>query len=256
MFRTNPSCSWRIAAAAILSFVVAASVDELRAEAFAFTSFATTPSRASNLLTGARPIPTPTSSSSSSRLQFFSGYEMGGVDAVNNNNNNKKNKSKSKDKGADSSDERSPSNVETEDPLFYVALVTKMVIILAIKTAKDVINYPPNLLDQYNRNQQIRNQEIAADLIVKTVDVAPVALLAAEEIAQGSTSTVTPSRDTSSDISIPLPLELTKTNPFILFAKLIGVLAYKTLHDSIYYPALWINDSLHPPRNDDNYNYY
>jgi len=254
MFLTSinhQASSCRITVFAVLFFVAASR--NLGVDAFAFAS---NPSPSLSLLTGARPS-TAHTSSSSTQLQFFAGYEMGGTDAVNNKDNNRK--------------EESSSTNETEDPLFVLSLVTKMVIILIIKTAKDVINYPPNLLDQYNRNQQVRNQEIATDL--QTEDIASyshndnentpvtvtVTLMAAEESAQESiitTSTTSTSDTCSSDTYTTLPLELTKTNPFILLAKFVGVLTYKTLHDSIYYPALWINNSLNPPPNDDSYNYY
>mmetsp|Transcript_36044 Transcript_36044/g.87114 ORF Transcript_36044/g.87114 Transcript_36044/m.87114 type:complete len:257 (+) Transcript_36044:160-930(+) len=205
--------------------------------------------------------PFQSNSNSNSQLNFFSGYEMGGTDAVNDHD----------DETEKASSSSSSSLDESEDPLFFASLVTKAIIILIIKTAKDIVNYPPNLLDEYNRYQQMRNQEIAntAELEYKPEEfmmsqqkqeqeddsenptLAMASVTAKEEEPTAALLSSLPSS------SETLPIELTRTNPFILLAKFLGVLTYKTMHDAIYYPALWINDYLHPPRNnDDDYYYY
>jgi hypothetical protein len=199
---------------------------------------------------------TPLQSPFSSQLNFFSGYEMGGLDAVNTDHEKKNNKNKENQENA--------SLDETEDPLFLASLVTKAIIILIIKTAKDIVNYPPNLLDQYNRYQQMRNQEIAnvkPEESSEEVEDPAFVMTATATTTTSATSATTqepltyPNPQPQSQ-NMPLPLELTKTNPFILLAKFLGVLTYKTMHDAIYYPALWINDYLHPPHNDDDAYYY
>ena len=152
---------------------------------------------------------------------------MGGTDAVN--------EKKNKDETSDGS----------QDVLFFASLVTKAIIILIIKTAKDIVNYPPNLLDQFNRYQQVQNTGLV--------------MSAAECIEQEEEECVIASTEptmVAASYQTELPLELTKTNPFILLAKFLGVLTYKSMHDAIYYPALWIHNWLYPPRNDDDYYYY
>ncbi|CAJ1934997.1 unnamed protein product [Cylindrotheca closterium] len=211
------------------------------------------------------------SSPSSSQLNFFSGYEMGGTDAV---NNERKNKSGNTGRTISKNNKDEAANTagsldETEDPLFLASLITKGIIILIIKTAKDIVNYPPNLLDQYNRYQQMRNQEIAnnnsniqlqqqqAEEKEKELEDPAMVMSAKMEPTESDTDTTTTSTPTTTPSPyMPLPIELTKTNPFILLAKFVGVLTYKTMHDAIYYPALWINDFLHPPHNDDDAYYY
>mmetsp|Transcript_36045 Transcript_36045/g.87117 ORF Transcript_36045/g.87117 Transcript_36045/m.87117 type:complete len:251 (+) Transcript_36045:163-915(+) len=204
--------------------------------------------------------PFQSNSNSNSQLNFFSGYEMGGTDAVNDHD----------DETEKASSSSSSSLDESEDPLFFASLVTKAIIILIIKTAKDIVNYPPNLLDEYNRYQQMRNQEIAntAELEYKPEEFMMSQQKQEQEddsenptLAMASV-TAKEEEPTAALLSLPsssetLPIELTRTNPFILLAKFLGVLTYKTMHDAIYYPALWINDYLHPPRNnDDDYYYY
>lgn len=49
--------------------------------------------------------------------------------------------------------------------------------------------------------------------------------------------------------------ELPKTNPFVLLAKFMGVLAFKTVHDAVYYPALWTKEAMNPKNNYDEYYY-
>jgi hypothetical protein len=66
------------------------------------------------------------------------GFEMGGEQGNINNNNNNSNK----------------NNNDQEEPI--VSLALKMAGILAIKTVKDVFNYPPMLLDEYSRKQQTK----------------------------------------------------------------------------------------------------
>ncbi|CAJ1938436.1 unnamed protein product [Cylindrotheca closterium] len=223
------------------------------------------------------PVSSSSCSPSSSQLNFFSGYEMGGTDAV---NNERKNKSGNTGRTTSKNNKDEAANTagsldETEDPLFLASLITKGIIILIIKTAKDIVNYPPNLLDQYNRYQQMRNQEIAnnnsniqlqqqqAEEKEKEKELEDPAMVmsAKMEPTESDTDTTTTSTPTTATTTtpspyMPLPIELTKTNPFILLAKFVGVLTYKTMHDAIYYPALWINDFLHPPHNDDDAYYY
>jgi hypothetical protein len=67
------------------------------------------------------------------------GYEMG-EEQGSNTNNKIDNKNKNKN--------------DQEEPIVLLAL--KMAGILAIKTVKDVFNYPPMLLDEYNRKQQAK----------------------------------------------------------------------------------------------------
>eukprot|EP00980_Cylindrotheca_fusiformis_P005934 scaffold1253_cov65-Cylindrotheca_fusiformis.AAC.1 len=100
---------------------------------------------------------------------------------------------------------------EGEEPMVVLAL--KMAGILLIKTVKDVVNYPPMLLDEYSRKQQQQQFEVEGNI------------------------------------------ELTKSNPFVLLAKFMGVLAFKTVHDVVYYPALWVKEALEPKNNYDEYYY-
>lgn len=168
---------------------------------------------------------------------------MGGADAIN--------ESSEKKKDGSSSSSVAPSSYNNndefpqDDPLLLVDLMAKATIILLIKTAKDIVNYPPNLLDQYNRNQQIRNQEIASQ----------VEQAEGESVATAAVASTTQPLPANADMT-PLPFELTKSNPFILLAKFLGVLTFKTMHDSLYYPALWIHNWLNPQRDDDDYYYY
>lgn len=66
-------------------------------------------------------------------------------------------------------------------------LALKMAGVLTIKTAKDIINYPPMLLDQLARDVSGKNE----------------------------------------------------TSPFVMLAKLIGVLFFKMAHDAVYFPMIW-----------------
>ena len=66
-------------------------------------------------------------------------------------------------------------------------LALKMAGVLTIKTAKVIVNYPPQLFDSFMRQ------------------------------ASG----------------------VDQTNPAVLFAKLLGVLLFKFVHDAIYFPMIW-----------------
>jgi hypothetical protein len=66
-------------------------------------------------------------------------------------------------------------------------LALKMAGVLAIKTAKDIINYPPMLLDQLARDVSGKNE----------------------------------------------------MSPFVMLAKLMGVLFFKMAHDAVYFPMIW-----------------
>jgi hypothetical protein len=66
-------------------------------------------------------------------------------------------------------------------------LALKMAGVLTIKTVKDMVNYPPMLLDQLTRDVSGKNE----------------------------------------------------MSPFVMLAKLMGVLFFKMAHDAVYFPMIW-----------------
>jgi hypothetical protein len=151
-----------------------------------FSSAFTLPSSLSSSLSSSASTPSAVSRPQKQCTALHvGGFEMGGEQGNNNNNNN-----------------------DQEEPIVFLAL--KMAGILAIKTVKDVFNYPPMLLDEYSRKQQT------------------------EQNPEG---------------------ELPKTNPFVLLAKFMGVLAFKMVHDAVYYPAVWTKQALTPKNQYDEYYY-
>jgi len=122
------------------------------------------------------------------------------MNAVNNNNNN--------GKGEDENN----NNILVDVPIFAL----KLAVVLTVKVAKDLVNYPPMLFEQVLQQQQQLNDGNGNN---------------------SNSNNINSINNNNNNNSVDY-----RMSPVVMLAKFCGVLVFKGVHDAFYFPMVWTQD--------------